>query len=108
MADTTPFAHRGNHTGSETFIGWGSVPKEYRTSTQSTQKVAYWVYSYATPIAWRYVDGSWFMPPVGYSHTTTTHQRKTATLIGYPFEVKESLMVGYGHASPYGPRRGGW
>ena len=36
----------------------------------------YVVYSYATPIGWRREDGTWYVPDVHYSVTTSAHQGK--------------------------------
>lgn len=43
----------------------------------------YAVYSYRTPIAW-YANGSWYVPPVRYSVTTSRHQGRLYMLLGQP------------------------
>lgn len=93
--------------GGSTFKGWGDVPEKHRPQGGEEfvkKNVAYWVYSYDTPIAWVYAGhGSAYMPPVRYSLTTTQHQYLAAEALNYPFVVEESLMKKGGN---YGSREG--
>ena len=89
-----------------TFDGWGDVPEDEQAPANTLATIVGWYYSYATPIAWRYLNGAWYMPPVRYSQTTSGHQRRVAAKIGYDFESTTSLMVGCGHKSRYYPRMG--
>jgi hypothetical protein len=88
------------------FTGWGDVPEKYQAPANTMTSIVSWYYSYATPIAWRYPNGDWYMPPVRYSQTTSGHQKKVAQTLKYDFEVETSLMIGYGGASRYCPRMG--
>lgn len=95
--------------GRSSFIGWGDVPAEHRENSEVVDThIAYWVYSYDTPIAWVDNNGVWFMPPVRYSITTTNHQHLVARAIGFAFTVKTSLMKGHGRNGVYGSQKGGW
>jgi hypothetical protein len=38
------------------------------------ENASYVIFSYDTPIAWRDVEGRWFIPSVTYSRTTSKHQ----------------------------------
>lgn len=51
---------------------WVTVYKNERDNPD--QGIVYTIFSYATPIAWRLTDGTWIVPPVRYSVTTTGHQ----------------------------------
>lgn len=54
-----------------TYLYTGQLPaKEHGNIMQAN----YVIYSYATPIAWRLADGSWVMPDVKYSISTTRQQ----------------------------------
>ena len=88
------------------FTGWGDVPEKYRAPANTMANIVAWYYSYATPIAWRYANGDWYMPPVRYSKTTSSHQARVADKVGYDFEATISLMIGYGHKGRYGARMG--
>jgi len=88
------------------FTGWGDVPEKYRAPANTMANIVSWYYSYGTPIAWRYVNDDWYMPPVRYSVTTSRHQNQVADVIGYDFAATDSLMVGYGRQSRYGARMG--
>jgi hypothetical protein len=57
---------------------YGQLPPEY---VESVQRADYVVYSYRTPIAWHITHtpdwaGTWVIPDVEYSATTTRHQHK--------------------------------
>lgn len=43
--------------------------------------ITYVIYSYETPIAWRLTDGSWVIPDMVLSHTTSNHQSKVRTAV---------------------------
>jgi hypothetical protein len=88
------------------FIGWGDVPEKYQAPANTMNCIVSWYYSYATPIAWRYVNGDWYMPPVRYSVTTSRHQKRVAETLKYDFEVETSLMIDYGPQGGY--HRMGW
>jgi hypothetical protein len=53
--------------------GLGKLPAEYH---RSVDDATYVVFSYRTPIAWRNGDGSWSVPEVKYSATTSQQQSK--------------------------------
>lgn len=64
---------RGNKYSGEL----GYLPSEWRTEFRDAfdaGSVEYVVVSYGTPIAWRVLDGSWIIPDVKYSSTTSRHQ----------------------------------
>lgn len=61
----------------------GRLPDEYRTKLREDENASrtagdlflYIVYSYSTPIAWySSLTGTWTIPPVKYSPTTSKHQ----------------------------------
>ena len=62
----------------KSFNGWGSFPTadgQYPVqSPHGNSQVRTWVYSYATPIAWVYSDGTVYVPDHRYSNTTSGHQ----------------------------------
>jgi hypothetical protein len=80
----TPFT-AGNVKGVVGDTDTGQMPDEiaqyYRVSAREGA-IAYTVLSYATPIAWRLIDGRWVQPVVRYSVTTTGHQSRVAAAIG--------------------------
>ncbi|GAA4935822.1 hypothetical protein GCM10023224_15760 [Streptomonospora halophila] len=56
----------------------GRMPPEWVAAYRSDRDepgISYVVYSYATPIAWVRCDGEYVVPDVGYSVTTTRHQK---------------------------------
>ena len=57
------------------FHGAGRLPRCHidKFFTASDTPDFYAIYSYATPIAW-YSDGTWTIPDVTYSVTTSRHQ----------------------------------
>lgn len=57
------------------FYGLGRLPEQFRADALLAMEAydAYFVYSYATPIAW-FADGEWTIPDVKYSTTTSRHQ----------------------------------
>jgi hypothetical protein len=68
--------HGGSLTGGTSpFAGAGRLPMERRNGfNQATDADDFYaVYSYATPIAW-YAHGTWVIPEVKYSVTTSRHQ----------------------------------
>lgn len=80
----TPFT-AGNVKGVTGGTDSGRLPDEiaaeYREAARNGA-IAYTVLSYATPIAWRLIDGRWVQPVVTYSVTTTAHQSRVAAAIG--------------------------
>lgn len=63
--------------GSTTYYGSG----RYNDNDMPIVTIAdYYIYSYATPIAW-FVNGKWFTPRVKYSRTTTNHQSIVDTVL---------------------------
>jgi len=66
--------------GARKFRGWGHLPNDEKS--MHPDKVAYWVYSYDTPIAWVYKSGMAYMPPVRYSKVTLHHQKIVAEALG--------------------------
>lgn len=104
----------------------GDLPAEHAAQFRA-DKPDYVIYSYQTPIAW-HSNGTWRMPNVRYSVTTTQHQwiiwfalralpevtegRAALDAPSWrdgtaPYNATQSVMKGRGH-SPYGPRKGGW
>lgn len=81
LRDSTPFKTNGALHGITEFKGTGRL--EYSDALtilnlQTDNNLAYVVYSYATPIAWRDREGNWTMPKNSYSKTTSKHQGKIA------------------------------
>jgi len=71
--------------GARKFRGWGHLPQGYLPQGFDTDTVAYWVYSYDTPIAWVFeADGFTVpeMPRVRYSKVTLHHQKIVAEALG--------------------------
>lgn len=70
-----PFRMSSTLEGSthRTITGW--LPQELQASFREAQKATdfYVVHSYATPIAW-HANGTWVVPDVKYSRTTTRHR----------------------------------
>lgn len=107
----------GRPAGIAHYLERGSLPEPYRNEfTYST--VNYVIMSYGTPIAWRRVDGTWRMPLVTYSLTTTGHQNLVRELlqdmIGPEWRERIdssgpaiSLRKGHGPEGLYGPRGDG-
>ena len=72
--------------GRRTFIGWGDIPERDRPIGSLSDPsyvdtaIDYWVYSYETPIAWVFKDGTIHVPPLqGHdrdmpSASTQTHR----------------------------------
>jgi hypothetical protein len=57
---------------------FGELPYQYHDSAKQAR---YYVYSYRTPIAWENPDGTWTVPDVKYSVTTSRHQGKIRTAV---------------------------
>lgn len=85
----------------------GDLPEPFRSGIMPG---ADWVaYSYVTPIAWRLDTGSWVMPDVNYSLTTSEHQGEVRftlkpKLIGPSVNLRRGCGTGRGR---YGSRTGG-
>lgn len=82
----TPF-NAGNVRGQVGAGGPGRMPEPFAQQYRDEARrgaVAYTVYSYATPIAWKTIDGRWVQPPAKYSVTTTGHQSRVAVAISNP------------------------
>lgn len=69
IATRTPFKASAL-TGRPGFDGYGQMDRNLALGIEGADFV---VYSYATPIAWS-IGGSWIVPEVRYSVTTTRHQ----------------------------------
>jgi hypothetical protein len=68
--------------GRSTFKGWGDLPPEHRP-IGGPEAIAYWVYSYDTPIAWVAHDGTGMVPAVVLPlPATATHQMLAARALG--------------------------
>ena len=67
--------------GARKFRGWGHLPEQWREA-YDTDRIAYWVYSYDTPIAWVHQDGGIEMPEARYSKVTLHHQKIVAEALG--------------------------
>lgn len=72
-------------------MGTGSMRDPYKTMFNNACKnreIDYVVYSFETPIAWHYSSGekagTWEIPNVRYSVTTTSHQKTIRTAIENP------------------------
>lgn len=63
--------------GSDRGFG-GSLPQAFLSAVRSAEYV---VYSYTTPIAWLNADGTWTVPDVKYSVTTSRHQSKIRSAV---------------------------
>jgi hypothetical protein len=66
-------------SGTPHFSGWGDLPSDCRPDPDS---VAYWFYSYRTPIAWLGTDGTPHVVPRRWSLTTSQHTAHAAQLLG--------------------------
>jgi len=73
--------------GRKRFAGWGDLPEGQRPVLH-VHHIAYWVYSYGTPIAWVYDDGSAYMPAVRYTTTTDRQQKIVAEALCIPFRAE--------------------
>lgn len=72
-----PFKTGGALSGSNILTTMGQLPESHGVTLLNMRVekgISYVVYSYDTPIAWRLRDGSWTVPDVSYSRTTTRHQ----------------------------------
>lgn len=58
----------------------GPIASDFRRYVRDGM-IQYVIYSYATPIAWRYHTGKWAMPGTKYSVTTSKHQGRVGTAI---------------------------
>lgn len=108
----------GRPCGSAPELLWpGSLPELYRAELRGPG-IDYVILSYETPIAWRRADGSWRMPLVTYSLTTSGHQYLVRALLQDMLgpEWREridssgpaiSLRKGHGPEGLYGPRGDG-
>jgi len=85
LRNRTPFKTSGALQGEPTYgelwtYSRGELPGEYWDKF-ITSGATYVVYSYLTPIAWENADGSWTVPDVKYSVTTSRHQSKIAAAV---------------------------
>lgn len=110
ITNRRPFmAGTGNLRGEETAVPTvGALPSPHGV-TLAQSDVDYVVYSYATPIAWHTCGGTWWVPDVNYSLTTTNHQNTVRAALKYggvSYETGESvnLRTGHGHSGVFGPR----
>lgn len=83
--DQKPFV-RGNLSGQFVREGvtMGRLPEEYVKIFRQQQElglVHFVIYSRLTPIAWVLYSGSWIIPDVKYSVSTTNHQNVVRTAI---------------------------
>lgn len=77
LRDRMPFNKYGNLYGRTYLLRTGILPHEHAITLRvlyTDSRLAYVVYSYDTPIAWRDTDGNWTVPDVKYSTTTSKHQ----------------------------------
>lgn len=105
------------HGGPAPYFGdCGELPEPYRTEFRNSG-ADYVIRSYDTPIAWRRPDGTWRIPPVTYSVTTSNHQRGVEYALTGADRSGErvSVMARRSQAgqsdsphSPFGPRTGGF
>lgn len=95
----------------------GDLPEPYRAEFRDSI-IEYVILSYNTPIAWRRADGTWRIPLVTYSLTTTGHQGRVRALLQSMLGVNwaeyldssgpvVSLRKGHGPEGVYGPRGDG-
>lgn len=85
----------------------GDLPEPYASGIMPG--CTWTAYSYATPIAWRIDTGSWMMPDVNYSLTTSLHQGEVICavhpkLLSPTIHLRRGCGTGWGR---YGSRRGG-
>jgi hypothetical protein len=62
----------------------GRLPEEYQKQLKmqiESGLVKFMIYSYGTPIAWVLYSGTWIVPDVSYSVTTSHHQGIVRTAI---------------------------
>lgn len=83
MRDGKSFRTAGALRGesARTAATFGQLPWGDRAMLRQAEHdgtLAYVIYSYETPIAWR-ADGDWVIPDVWYSQTTAMHQGKIRT-----------------------------
>lgn len=95
----------------------GNLPDPYRREYWDTE-IRYVIFSYDTPIAWLRTDGTWRMPMVRYSLTTTQHQNTVRAILqsvlGGVWRERidlsgpeVSMRKGYGPNGRYGSRGDG-
>jgi hypothetical protein len=75
-------ALRGERT--QYVSSYGRLPAEHAAALRECEqagRLAYVVYSYATPIAWNDTEHGWTMPSASYSVTTSHHQSKIRTAV---------------------------
>lgn len=92
----------GNISGESCKVGnmsqYGRLNEPYRGQLQGLFKarlVRFIIYSYGTPIAWVTQHGTWIVPEVNYSPTTSHHQSVVKLAIGrYNFWNSHSHVVG--------------
>ncbi len=63
------------------YDGTGVLPAEWRELYRAS-RIDFVVWSYVTPIAWRLADGTWIVPAVRYSVTTSKHQGIVRRTVG--------------------------
>lgn len=75
IANRTGFKANGTFSGSHFGLGIGRLPADRVSGFLKAMDADdfYVVYSYGTPIAW-HAHGTWTVPDVRYSVTTTRHQ----------------------------------
>lgn len=81
LRNRTPFKTSGALSGGPgvNYLPRASqLPPEYAASALDA---VYAVWSYDTPIAWENPDGTWTVPDVKYSVTTSRHQSKIAAAV---------------------------
>jgi hypothetical protein len=70
--------NNGTLSGGRRFRGWGALPAHLRFAVAQAG-VAYWVYSYETPIAWVDHEGDVTMPDIDLNNpASAAHQRIAA------------------------------
>lgn len=66
----------------ESWEWYGQLSADWVTEYKNAN-VVFTVFSYRTPIGWLTGDGTWFVPEVHYSATTSQHQSKLRGALAY-------------------------
>jgi hypothetical protein len=73
---------RGRRVQAGETVATGRLPAEIAEHLREQLtlcQVDYLIFSYATPVAWRYADGKWRVPNVRYSQTTSKQMGRVRT-----------------------------
>lgn len=85
--DNGTTGRHGNPFSASSVDSLGKLPEPYRTQVyalRTSKEIVQAIFSYHTPIAIKLKDGSWIVPDVKYSVTTTNHQNVCRVAIDNP------------------------